>query len=303
MSGSITKVAIAGATGNIGQFVLKHLLAANFSVTALTRSGSNNSFPESVTVKEVDYDSLDSLTAALQGQDAVVATLAGHVLPKQLLLIEAAAAAGVKRFLPSEFGSDTTNPKVTALPLHKPKLGVLNALKQKAAEGELSYTSVISGPFLEFGLEANFLLDFQNRHATLYDGGERLFSVSTMDDVGKSVVGVLQHPEETKNKEVFVQSTATSLKGLLETAKKVTKGGKEWTSEVVKVDDVLAEGWAELKKEKPDPAIFVGKFLAAVIAGEGYGNHFKREGLDNDLLGIKEMTEEEVEALIAKYVV
>ncbi|KAB8231101.1 uncharacterized protein BDW43DRAFT_283609 [Aspergillus alliaceus] len=74
---SATKVAIAGATGNLGPAVLKALKEAEFELTVLTRS-ANNGFDSDVRVAQVDYTSLDSLQAALAGQDALVITL-GHV--------------------------------------------------------------------------------------------------------------------------------------------------------------------------------------------------------------------------------
>lgn len=298
MSGPITKVALAGATGNLGPKILTHLLAANFSVTVLTRQGSTHNFPASVAaVKEVDYDSLDSLTDALRGQDAVVSAVAGLALSKQLLLVEAATAAGVKRFLPGEYGSDTTNPKLRSLPIFAPKISVQDALKKKAAEGKLSYTFVMTGAFLDWGLYANFLVDLQNRRATLVDGGERLFSVSTLDDVGKAVVGVLKHPEETENRAVYVQSAATSIKALVQKASK----NVPIKTDVISTEDILAEAWTEFKKETPNPAVFFTKFLFAVIADEGYGSLFQK--LDNELLDIQQLSEEGVDAIVAKYAV
>jgi uncharacterized protein YbjT (DUF2867 family) len=101
------------------------LLAAGFEVTVLTREGSTHSFPASVAVKHVDYDSLDSLVNALQGQDAVVSTLGSIALQEQqLLLVEAAVKAHVKRFIPSEFGSNTVNPKAAKLPVFAAKVAV-----------------------------------------------------------------------------------------------------------------------------------------------------------------------------------
>ena len=42
----------------------------------------------------------------LKGVDVVVSTVGGPALHDQLLVIEAAKEAGVKRFYPSEFGGD-----------------------------------------------------------------------------------------------------------------------------------------------------------------------------------------------------
>ncbi|KAK4038321.1 hypothetical protein C8A01DRAFT_48023 [Parachaetomium inaequale] len=302
MSSKITKVALAGATGNLGPAILEQLLAAGFQVTALTRAdggGGTHRFPTAVTVAPVDYDSLDSLVTALRGQDAVVSTLASTALAKQLLLVEAAAQVGVRRFIPSDFGSNTVHPRAAALPVYADKVAVQSALRDKAAHpGGMTYTVVLNGPFLDWGIQVGFVLGVARRHATLYDGGERVFSTTTLPTIGRAVVGVLRRPEETRNRPVYVHDTATTLRALYEMGKKATPG-EAWTEEVVRIDDELAEGWAELKKEMADPGKFVMKFIHAAIWGEGYGAHFEKT--DNELLGIKELTEEEVRAIVSRY--
>ena len=60
-----------------------------------------------------------------------MATLA---LDRQLLLIGASAAAGVRRFIPSELGSDTTNPNRAALPVFKNKVATQKALQDGTAK-------------------------------------------------------------------------------------------------------------------------------------------------------------------------
>jgi hypothetical protein len=244
---------------------------------------------------------LESLVSALRGQDAVVSTLASAALAKQLLLVEAAAQAGVRRFIPSDFGSNTVHPKAAALPAYADKVAVQRALQEKAAAaqpGGLSYTVVLTGPFLDWGLKVGFVLDVGRRHAVLYDGGERVFSTTTLPTIGRAVVGVLRKPEETRNRAVYVHDTATTLRALYELGKKATPG-ETWTEEVVRIEDELADAWAELKKEQPDPAKFVVKFYRAAVWGEGYGAHF--ETTDNELLGIKELTEEELQAIVSRY--
>lgn len=298
MSGAIRKVALAGATGNLGPAILEQLIAADFQVTILTRQGSTHSLPSSASVSHVDYDSVSSIVQALQGQDAVVSTLGDAAQGRQLNLVEAAAQAGVKRFIPSEFGSNTVNSKAAALPCYGNKVAVQKALEEKARQpGGMTYTLIMNGPFLDWGIMVGFVLNPKNREATLYNGGRNVFSTTTLPTIGKAVAGVLHHPAETKNRPVYVQDTATTLEALTTLGERVT--GQSWTKKQVNIDDVLAEGWAELKKPNPDPHLFAIKFITAAIWGEGTGSHFTE--LDNDLLGIKELTEKELEALVARY--
>ncbi len=243
----------------------------------------------------VDYDSLDSLTNALNGQEALVSTLASTALDKQLLLVQAAAKAQVKRFIPSEFGSNTLNKNTSALPSFADKVAVQNALKKEAASGDMTYTFICTGPFLDWGMMVGFIINIKGKSISLYDGGDRVFSTTTLSSIGKAVAGVLRHPEQTKNRAVYVQDTATTLKKLAAMGKKAT-GADGWKESVVPIDDVVAQAWAELKKEKPNPDNFVYNFISASIWGEGYGSHFQE--LDNELLGLKQMSDADVQGLV-----
>ena len=92
---TITKVALAGASGSLGKPVLEHLLESNFTVTVLTREDSTSTFPTGVKVVKVDYTSEENLTTALQGQDALISTLATEVISSQDILMKAAIAASL----------------------------------------------------------------------------------------------------------------------------------------------------------------------------------------------------------------
>jgi len=63
----------------------------------------------------------------------------------QKKLIDAAITAGVKRFVPSEFGSDTRNEKAMGiLPQYfKGKRGTVEYLKER--EGEIAWSAFVSG--------------------------------------------------------------------------------------------------------------------------------------------------------------
>jgi uncharacterized protein YbjT (DUF2867 family) len=84
--------------------MVKALLEANFEVTAITRKSSAATFPPEITVRRVDFSSHESLVDALRGQDAVVSTIALEATGGQESLIDAAIAAKVSRFIPSEYG-------------------------------------------------------------------------------------------------------------------------------------------------------------------------------------------------------
>ncbi|KAI2631367.1 NAD(P)-binding protein [Hypomontagnella submonticulosa] len=296
---TITKVALAGAQGNIGNAILEQLLAAGFQVSVLTRQDSYRTFPSNVVIKPVDYESLDSLTDALRGQDAVVSALNDAGITKQYNLIEAAIKAGVKRFIPSDFGSDTFNEKATRLPGYKRKVDIHHALEKAAANSSLTWTAVINGPWLDWGVAVGFLANSKDRTIELPDGGDRKASVTTLPAIGKAVAAVLKNPEATKNRPVYIQEAAISQKELENYLKKAV-GADGWKENVTSIDEGLKQALEENKKPQPNVRSVHMASLKAAIWGVGYGGLFEK--LDNELLGIKQLSDAEVEALVAKNV-
>lgn len=103
---AIKSVAVVGASGNLGSEITLALLEAGFAVTAITRPSSTATFPPNVAVRRADPTSFDQLRSALAGQDAVVSASPTNVVAygAQEALVDAAVAAGVRRFVPGEFG-------------------------------------------------------------------------------------------------------------------------------------------------------------------------------------------------------
>ncbi|KAJ0344560.1 hypothetical protein COL154_010084 [Colletotrichum chrysophilum] len=129
---SIKNVAVVGASGSIGSYAVPALLAANFVVTIVTHSSKGKRFPPQVKVAVTDF-SPQSLQQALSGQDAVLCVLGHAVLDRQANVIHAAEKAGVKSFIPSDFGipkGPNDVPEYRAI-LGK-KAQALDLLKEKA---------------------------------------------------------------------------------------------------------------------------------------------------------------------------
>ncbi|EIN04827.1 NAD(P)-binding protein, partial [Punctularia strigosozonata HHB-11173 SS5] len=283
------------ATGNIGPAVLEQLLLAKFDVTVLSRSNNPSGLPAGVTVHKVDYESVESLTAALQGIDAVVSTVASSVLAVQTKIVDAAVAAGVRRFLPSEFGHDMRHPAARALSVFAPKARVEEYLQKVAAETNLTYTFVSTGPFLDWGLHAGVLIgSLKERKVEIFDGGRLPFSTTTLATIGRAVVSVLRHPEETKNRTVTLHEAVVSQSKLLEIAKELTPG-EEWTVTERKSADLKATADAKIAK-----GIFDMEVIVSLIKWSMFSDDFENEfkDVDNELLGIKTISDEELKAIV-----
>ncbi|KAE8379007.1 hypothetical protein BDV26DRAFT_260416 [Aspergillus bertholletiae] len=291
----IRNVTISGASGDLGTPVLNALIESNdFNITVLTRHSSKAQFPATVRVIPVDYSSVSELTTALAGQDAVISTITTAAIESQSTLIDAALAAGVKRFIPSEFSADVGNPKAATLPVYESKIAVHQILQAKAAENPaFTYTLIRHGPFLDWALAAGFFFDFRSDTPAFYDGGDRPFSTTTLATIGKAVVAVLKHFDETKNRPVYLHDLVTTQRQIYAIVQKLAPERK-WSPVDVSTAELEVkgrQGWTGV----PDLQSVVGLLCRAVFA-EGYGGEFK--DVDNELLGLGFKTEAELEAVV-----
>ena len=149
---ALTNVLLIGAGGNLGPTILNALTSdPRFTVSILTRKSSKSTFPSHLTIHRVSDDYPESeLVSAFKGQDAIVVMVASASAHKQKDFIDAAVKAGVKRFVPSEFGGDTENEKALAIlpQLYGGKKEVVDYLKGKENDG-LTWSAFVTGPFFE----------------------------------------------------------------------------------------------------------------------------------------------------------
>ncbi|KAH8426346.1 aromatic alcohol reductase [Aspergillus melleus] len=293
------KVTLAGASGNLGPAVLEQLLNAGFEVNVLTREKKDSKFDSRAKVTQVDYNSLESLTSALAGQDVVVNTLGVGTIPREvhLRLVDAAVAAKVQRFIPSEFGSDTTNPQAAKLPVYGDKVAVQQHLKEASEKsgGTFTYTFFINGPFLDWGLKTGFLLNLAGPEAELYDGGDRKISATTLAGVSKGIAGVVRNLDATKNRTVYIREAEITQNQLLKLSK------KQLATKVVSTDQLEKDAFAELQKPSPNLGVFAFNLIKRTIFGDGYGSQFPAENVFNDLLGVGSLSEAKLEDIVVRH--
>ncbi len=122
-------------------------------MTVLTREDSKtkSQLPEGTRLVSADFASHSSLVTAFKGADAVISAIGSMAIASQPKLIDAAIEAGVKRFIPSEFGADTFNEKARQFPVYRGKIATIDYLIEKAQEGKIEWTAILGGPFLDWG--------------------------------------------------------------------------------------------------------------------------------------------------------
>jgi uncharacterized protein YbjT (DUF2867 family) len=249
--------------------------------------------PSGVKVIRANYESLDSLKEAFQGQDVVMSLVAGVALGDQNKLIDAAIAAGVQRFLPSEYGSDTADPRlIAAVPISAAKSGTVEYLKSK--ESELSWTSVITGPFFDWGFNAGFHgFNIANKTANIYDDGKGTFSATNLSTVALAVVRALKKPELTENQYVYVSGIDTTQNEILAMIEKVT--GEKFTVTHGTTKELAAHGNAKIAKG--DYSGIIELLQAVTFGAEEELGYLKKAKEWNEKLGLpKDDLEQSVRA-------
>lgn len=288
MSSPIRKVIVVGASGAVGRPVVTALLEEDFQVTALTRDSSNATFPDGVKVAKTDY-SRGSLDQAFQGQDAVVSTVAGSGISSQITLIDAAVAAGVKVFIPSEYGIDTqsTNaPEVIPLTAHK--IAALNHLR--SFKDKISWTVLVTGALFDWNFDFPGFggWNLQARTAVIWDGGDVPFEGTNLPQTGKAVAAILKNPELTKDQYVYINSFTTTQNEVLKELEIAT--GDKFKVETASTEETWRNGLEKVAKGGEGLMEGVIAIIHAGYYGKGDLNNYSKKGLWNDKLALPKET-------------
>lgn len=295
MASAIRTVLVIGASGTLGRQATKHLLANGFQVSGLIRDSSKAELPNEVKVFRTDY-SEKSLEEAFKGQDAAVSTISGDGLGIQKAIVDAAVAAGVKFFLPSEYGIDTSNPDAPKLiPFLKSKVEALDYLKSK--QDQISWAALITGSLFDWSLNIPSFggINVPARTATVYDSGDVPYEASTCEQVGKAIAAALKRPDIIKNQYVYVNSFTVTQNQVVQALEKAT--GDKFAVSHDSVENLRAGGHKQLQE---------GNFLGtlALIASTFYGkfgvaDYSITKGLWDEKLGL---AQEDLDAVLRSYV-
>jgi NmrA-like family len=146
-------ILVAGGTGNLGGRIVKALIARGAEVRAIVRNSSEPEKSEKLTelgaqVMSVDMSDVEALKQACQGASCVVSALSGlheTIVDSQTKLLDAAIAAGVPRFIPSDFASDFTK-----LPEGENRnFDLRKEFHQYLNKSSIAATSILNGAFTD----------------------------------------------------------------------------------------------------------------------------------------------------------
>jgi hypothetical protein len=308
MSAPIKNVTLIGGNGSLGTVVLSTLLAAGcFRVTVIKRASSTSvskpsSLPPPRIVTVSDDFTTAELTEAFRGEDAVISCFPLRDLAAHFRLCDAAfAAETVRRFIPADFGSvDARSPRARELvKLFDNKVKVREHLEALCTQssGRLTWTSLVAGHLFDWGLNNGFLHFYPDKkRAEILGDGLTKSSNSTLAQVGKAVVAILQRLAETENRVLMIQSFCVSQVDVLRSLEKAT-GGDEWKDvEYIDIDSFVAKH-KSLVDSGNRQSIEDLVFALGVIEG----NWEEKDDFAMDLLGLEnEDLDQVVQAALAE---
>ncbi|KAM0788560.1 hypothetical protein ACM66B_001685 [Microbotryomycetes sp. NB124-2] len=210
-----TYFAVIGSSGLAAMIASELARQPHATVTVLSRSGSQK--PEGVSeAKVVDYDKPEELKEALKGVQVVVSVVgaAAFATNVQYQIADAAKAAGVQLFLPSEFGMPTHDLPSTDAFLYPIKTKVQEYLK----EIELDYLLIYNGAFPSDIYNPFWGFDFENGKVNIVGDGNMPVSHTTRADVAHVTARILttQALESLANRHLEIRGDVVSLNQAVE---------------------------------------------------------------------------------------
>ncbi|EHK99763.1 putative Isoflavone reductase like protein [Glarea lozoyensis 74030] len=274
-----------GATGYIGTYITEQIVAnkSSFGKIALFTS-ANTVEKKTDVINKLKSASVEVIVGDASKKEDVV-----KAMQVQIDWIKwTTEAPSVKRFFPSEYGTDIEyNAESANEAPHQQKLKVRKALREAQ---NLVHTYVVTGPYAD-GRNGTFFgfnparaelggFDVKGKKAVLTGDGNGKISLTGLVDVGKLTVKALLHPEATKNKALKVNSFTTTGNEIVAEFEKQL--GEKWD-----VSYTSFERLRELEKEayaRKDPAATI--FTLRRLWAEGGTLYEKR---DNDLIDANDM--------------
>ncbi|KAM0696243.1 hypothetical protein Q7P36_003489 [Cladosporium allicinum] len=288
--------------GRIGLPILLELHRSGYEVSVLTRDATRlKDIPAEIKIQQVDYDSDHSLVRALQGQDALISTVAMSAISRQPRMIDAAIAAGVRIFIPAEYTVNSRDATAQMQPMMSSVVAIQDYLATK--EDEISWFVINCGALLEFVLDHPVILDFEKRSATLWDGGEGAISLSDIPLLARAVSAALKQPDRVLDHRVKIHGGTITQNQALEIAKQASES--EWTAQHEESQTAYSTSMESLNTGTADTPM---KLMAAMLTAYNAASFWSCDGHfesayrepDNSRLGVEEFINGEVVEAIRK---
>lgn len=249
-------ILVAGATGNLGLRIVKALLNKDAEIRVVVRSNSNiEKIKElenlGVKIYKVSSWNLEELKTSCVGVSCVVSALAGLrevVIDAQKVLLNAAIATGVPRFIPSDYSLDFTKFSYG----ENRNLDLRREFHEYLDKTSITATSIFNGAFTELLINEMPMILFKQKMILYWGNKDHKLGFTTMDNTAEftakvaldsntprylRIAGDLISPREVK----VIVSQVTGQKFRL-----FRPGGQRLLAIIIKIARKLAPGEKEL---------------------------------------------------------
>ncbi|RDW81938.1 NAD(P)-binding protein-12 [Coleophoma cylindrospora] len=267
------RIAIAGSSG-LAQVFANHLSETAHIFIILARHPKPALEQLGYQVIVVDYNSQEELRYSLRGIDLVISTVQGHA---QINLIDAAAHARVRRFVPAEFEGPPVRRPSRNDPLDRGRVASLERLRHwsNSRSHPLRSTTFVCGVFYERfargGLaslniggstlnnhQGAYLMDVGRSTAEIVEchanGSQVNLCMTTVYDLAKFMIAAIELGPSTWPSEFRMQGDRLSTASILHAAETVR--GVQFATTTIPANDLQAhlnyatyyDDWAEVAR-------------------------------------------------------
>jgi uncharacterized protein YbjT (DUF2867 family) len=222
-------IVLAGATGALGLLIAHHLRQRGAAVRALVRPKASKAAEttslrlQGVEVVEVEYNNAAALTRACAGATCVVSALSGLrevIVDAQTQLLEAAVAAGVPRFIPSDYSADFTR-----LPDGSNRnFDLRREFQRRLDKAPIQATSILNGMFMDLLTGQAPVVLKGPRRVVYWGSADQPLDFTTMVNTAQYTAAAALDP--TTPRFLRVAGEVASIRGLQRAASEAT--GKEF---------------------------------------------------------------------------
>ena len=192
-------IVLAGASGNLGKRIAKALLGRGASVRALIKPGVSQVKRAElaslgVTLVEASLTDRTALQKACEGAACVVSALQGLrevIIDAQGALLDAAAGAGVARFIPSDFSIDFTQ----LCEGENRNFDLRREFHERLEHAPLASTAIYVGAFAEVLSYNIWLLNLVDRTVGYWEDPDWKLDFTTIEDVASYAAAATLDPD------------------------------------------------------------------------------------------------------------
>lgn len=192
-------VLIAGATGHLGGEIARYLREQNAQVKCLIRPQSPPDKVQALKALgaepvEADFKDPVALAKACEGAACLVSAVSGLedvIIDLQTRLLDAALAAGLRRFIPSDYSCDFTRLKLG----HNRNLDLRKRFQARIDATDIQATSVLNGMFADLLTGQAPVVLFKIRRILCWGDPDQPLDFTTIDNTAQYTAAAALDPD------------------------------------------------------------------------------------------------------------